>query len=65
MNNDLKYWETYFSTEKQLRFPQEIVILFFHSLENQPGAKLLDLGCGNGVNGLYAETLGWNEPPPV
>ena len=56
-NRDLDYWESFFSSDKQLRFPQEIVIRFFHGC-NVVGSNILDLGCGNGVNGLYAETLG-------
>jgi cyclopropane fatty-acyl-phospholipid synthase-like methyltransferase len=56
-NRDLDYWEKFFSSDKQLRFPQEMVIRFFHGC-NLAGSNILDLGCGNGVNGLYAETLG-------
>ena len=56
-HRDLDYWAGFFSSDKQLRFPQEIVIRFFHGC-NLAGSNILDLGCGNGVNGLYAETLG-------
>jgi len=57
---DQEYWEEYFTTPKQLRFPQEMIIRFFHGMNFNIGANVLDLGCGNGVNGIYAERLGLN-----
>lgn len=61
MDTDRKYWEEFFTTTKQLSFPQEIVIRFLNSnnFDGRKPLRMLDLGCGNGVNGLYAETLGY------
>ena len=55
VNEDLEYWETFFLSDKQLSFPQEIVIRFFYGA-NLAGSSVLELGCGN-VNGLYTESL--------
>jgi len=56
------YWNYFFSNDAQPVYPSEVVVRFlktnFRASDHE--AKLLDMGCGNGRNGLAAIDMGFD-----
>jgi|GEM_PF-6885379 len=59
---DKEYWDYMYTTDIQLRYPNESLIRFLKSnfREINKNLKYLDLGCGNGTNGFMAANLGFD-----
>lgn len=62
ISKDRDYWNYMYGSKTQMRYPSEVVIRFLKSnyLSGGGGRRLLDLGCGNGINAFMAFDLGFN-----
>ena len=62
MNNNIKKWELLYRKKKyKPEFPDKNVQDFYryHLPNNSKNFKILDLGCGNGVNAYYLQKKGY------